>query len=61
MKILKQSAIEHFGSTTKLANALGIKHSAVSQWGEYVPPLRAFQIRDLLMEKDQAALSKEDK
>ena len=60
MKILKQSAIDHFGSTTKLANALGIKHRAVSQWGEYVPPLRAFQIRDLLAQKDQAVESMED-
>lgn len=61
MKILKQTAIKHFGGTTKLANALGIKHSAVSQWGDYVPPLRAFQIRELMAQKDQAVQSMGDK
>ena len=60
MKILKKTALEHFGGTTKLAIALGIKHSAVSQWGEYVPLLRAYQIRELIAEKDQAAQSRED-
>ena len=61
MKILKSKAIEHFGGTSKLAIALGIKHSAVSQWGEYVPLLRAYQIRELIAEKDQAAQSREDR
>ena len=35
-------------SDADLARALGISTSAVSQWGERVPPLRAYQIRDLL-------------
>lgn len=37
-------AVSHFGSATKLARALGIKPAAVSQWGEYPPLLRQFQI-----------------
>ncbi|MBO2582512.1 Cro/CI family transcriptional regulator [Shewanella algae] len=37
-------AISHFGSKTNLANALGVTHSAVCQWGEEVPPRRAYQL-----------------
>lgn len=33
-----QDAIRHFGSAKKLALAVGISSSAVSQWGEWVPP-----------------------
>ena len=40
----KQDAIRHFEGITKLANALGILHSAVSQWGEEVPIRRAFEL-----------------
>lgn len=40
----KQNAIKHFGGVSKLAAALGILHSAVSQWGENVPVRRAFEI-----------------
>ena len=40
-------AVVYFGNKTKLANALGIGRSAVSQWGEDVPELRAFQIERL--------------
>ncbi|MFG0453603.1 Cro/CI family transcriptional regulator [Shewanella sp. YQ_9] len=37
-------AIAHFKTATALANALGISKSSVSQWGEHVPPLRAYQL-----------------
>jgi len=57
MKILKSEAVDTFGSVTKLAIALGIQHSAVSQWGEYVPPLRGYQIHELMKQKDQTAQS----
>jgi DNA-binding transcriptional regulator YdaS (Cro superfamily) len=40
----KKVAINYFGSSTKLANALGLHKSSISQWGEDVPELRAFQI-----------------
>lgn len=36
--------IKHFGGVVKVASALKIDHSAVSQWGENVPQLRAFEI-----------------
>lgn len=38
-------AIKHFGSKTKLAAALGINPSAVTQWGETVPESRQYQIQ----------------
>jgi len=57
MKILKKEAIESFGGVKKLADALGIQHSAVSQWGEFVPALRAYQIRELIHQINQTALS----
>ncbi|WP_345845654.1 Cro/CI family transcriptional regulator [Shewanella algae] len=37
-------AIDHFETATALANALGITKSSVSQWGDNVPPLRAYQL-----------------
>jgi DNA-binding transcriptional regulator YdaS (Cro superfamily) len=43
-----QAAIQYFGNASRLADALGIRRSAVSQWGDDVPPLRAYQIRDLM-------------
>ena len=44
----KQEAIDLFdGSIRKLAEALGITEQAVSQWGDEVPELRAYQIREL--------------
>ena len=43
-----KDAIQHFGSAAKLADALGIRRSAVSQWGDDVPPLRAYQIREII-------------
>lgn len=42
-----QDAIKHFGSAAKLAKALGIWKTAVSQWGETVPPRRAYEIERL--------------
>lgn len=40
----KADAVAHFGTHEKLANALGISRASVSQWGEDVPELRAFQL-----------------
>lgn len=36
--------IAHFGGITPLAKALGVKTQAISQWGENIPKLRAYQI-----------------
>lgn len=43
----KADAIKYFGSQKIIAETLGIKQAAVSQWGEEVPPLRAFQLERL--------------
>mgnify|MGYP003691499057 CR=1 FL=1 len=42
--MLKEDAVRHFGGVTKLAEALGLSKGAVSQWGENIPMLRAYQI-----------------
>lgn len=46
MKI--SDAILAFGSLTALAKALGISVQAVYQWGDTVPPLRVYQIKELI-------------
>lgn len=40
----KKIVIEHFGSITATAKALGISHVAVSKWDEIIPKGRAYQI-----------------
>jgi hypothetical protein len=44
----------HFGSKTKLADALGISPSAVTMWGETVPEARQFQLQVLTSGKFKA-------
>lgn len=39
-------AIHLAGSAAALAKLLGITPSAISQWGEEVPPLRMYELRD---------------
>ena len=39
----KAQAIEHFGSISKLAKALGVSYEAIRQWEE-VPELRQYQL-----------------
>jgi len=38
--------IDVFGSVANVAAALEISPQAVYQWGDSVPPLRAYQIRE---------------
>lgn len=52
-----KTAIEMFGSPLALARALGITRAAIYQWRETVPPLREYQIRELLAAR--AAVSDE--
>ena len=42
----KSQTIEHFGSVTALAKALGVTYEAVRQWSE-VPALRQYQLEHL--------------
>lgn len=40
----KSEVLRHFGGVGAVAHALGVKSSAVSQWGELVPARRAYEI-----------------
>lgn len=40
----KSDVIAHFGSVSAVADALKIRGAAVSQWGETIPALRAYEI-----------------
>lgn len=42
-----EQALKHFGGNTKLTELLGLSSGAISQWGEYPPPLRQVQIEAL--------------
>ncbi|MGG6135508.1 Cro/CI family transcriptional regulator [Pantoea allii] len=42
--MLKDSVLKFYGGPTKTALALGISHSAVSQWGKVIPEKQAFVI-----------------
>ncbi len=37
-----------YGTQTAVAKALGITHSAVSQWGDFVCKSRLYEMRDRL-------------
>lgn len=52
-----KDAIDAFGTASAMARALGITPSAISQWGEDVPDLRAYQIRELLAKRQAAESS----
>lgn len=43
----KARAIRYAGSAVALAQLLGVTKQAVSAWGERLPPLRVFQLREL--------------
>jgi len=40
-------AVAKYGSRYALSKALGLTHQAVAQWGENVPPLRAYQLKEM--------------
>ena len=48
-------AVNHFGSQGELAKALGITDGAVSQWGEFPPMGRQYQIQALTKGKLKAS------
>ncbi|MGI0119646.1 Cro/CI family transcriptional regulator [Zooshikella sp. RANM57] len=57
----KSDVVSYFGSQVKVAEALGIKPSAVCQWDEIIPPLRSFQIERLTSGALSVGASKESK
>ena len=46
IKVRTDRAVSQFGGVPALANHLGVTREAVYQWGEYVPEVRAYQLRD---------------
>lgn len=58
--MLKSEAISLFDGVRPLAEALGITREAVYQWPSEVPPLRAYQIRDILAQREQAPSEKQE-
>ena len=42
-----QTAIDKAGSATALAQILGITGSAITQWGDTIPPLRIYELKEL--------------
>jgi len=45
--MLKKAAVDHFGSQSALARALGITKGAVHLWGKVIPEGRAYQIESV--------------
>jgi hypothetical protein len=56
----KNEAIKIFGGVRGLAEALGISTQAVGRWAEEIPPLREYQINELLTSKRIALKGKRD-
>lgn len=50
-----EDAAKWFGGKRKMADALGISPSAVTQWGDTVPEVRQYQIQVLSKGKLKAA------
>lgn len=46
-----QEAIDAFGGVRQLAHALNISTQAIYFWGEDVPELRVYQIKQILAER----------
>lgn len=41
-------AVQYFGSKRKLAEALKLSTQAIQAWGDTVPPLREYQLKDIM-------------
>jgi len=50
-RIRTEDAIAFFGSRKKMADALGIYPQGIYRWGEFVPPLRHYQISELMSDQ----------
>ena len=46
-KIRVDDAVRYFGSKAELARCLQISPQALTGWGEYIPELRAYKLRDM--------------
>lgn len=48
----RAEAVKIFGSVRRLAEALSISDQAVRSWGDDVPPLRRYQILEILARRE---------
>jgi len=56
-----EEALKAFGGSVRnLAGALGLSVQAIYAWGDTVPPLRAYQLRDILAQREQVAVEKQE-
>ena len=47
LRIRVDDAVRYFGSKAELARTLKINPQALTTWGEFIPELRAYKLRDL--------------
>ena len=50
LRIRVDDAVRYFGSKAELARVLNIKPQALTIWGDFIPELRAYKLRDLYPE-----------
>lgn len=41
-----KDAIERYGSKAEIARILGIARQSINNWGDDVPPLRVYQLKE---------------
>ncbi|MEJ4043446.1 Cro/CI family transcriptional regulator [Erwinia sp. SLM-02] len=42
--MFKSLVVQHFGGVVKTADALGIRHPAISRWGDVIPEKQAMRL-----------------
>ena len=47
----KKDGIAIAGSAAKLARIFGVSRSAITQWGEWMPPYRVMQLKEAMPER----------
>lgn len=49
--VKKKDGIAIAGSAAKLARIFGVSRSAITQWGEWMPPYRVMQLKEAMPER----------
>lgn len=57
----KKDGIAIAGSAAKLARVLNVSRSAITQWGEWMPPYRVVQLREAMPERFNQQLFQDQK
>ena len=48
-----EEAVAAFGGIRPLAEALGVSTQSAYRWGEELPPLRVYQVKEILAKRAQ--------